>query len=1285
MLRLLLHIRWFFLLLFFTGQNASAQLRCGTPIQSKQETDARENKILQLKIKLATANLAPSNGVVRYIPIRAHVLRQSNGTGGVSLANLNSALAQLNAYYLSSDLQFYYCAPQPNYIDNTAFYEFDNSEESALCDPNSVSNAINVYFPNSIAFGSLAVSGYAYFPSQYNAYNRVFVQATSLTDNRTFAHELGHYFNLYHTFQGSTEPTATELVTRGSGSNCASKGDWLCDTPADPYGQANVSVSGCTYTGTATDANGAAYNPSLTNIMSYFYGCGNIFTGGQLSRMVDGHLLRTDPINDYTLNCPPTVLTAPNNLTEVISMGGVVLSFDDMINEAGYIIERSVVSATAGFVPLAGLPPNVTTYTDYSVSANQNYYYRVKASNATDAYSNVETVNPGMFYCLPQYTNKCTSFPVLIDDFIVIGTTLSNRDSNCSPNSYGDFTATPHNVVAGTSYSFTARAVANGSGSYFEQHLTIWIDFNQNGIYETAERVFQSTPTTTLKPSVTGLLSFPNTLAAGLYRMRVRSSFANSGVVDNPCTVLVYGETEDYRLNVTAPVVANTITTASISPTTYCAGSTVSVGYTTSGSFGANNSFKVQMADFPNGVFIDVSIQKNITPITAFIPANTGNGIYQFRVVSSNPSLNGTVSPTLITINALPSSPSVSGNITYCQNDAAIPLSATGSSLRWYNAQTDGVFLGTSATPSTASAGGVPYFVSQTVNNCESSRTRIDVNTTPRPLPPTVNSPVNYLQGQTPVPLVANGSNLRWFDTATGGVSNGSTPTPSTANPSTVSYWVSQTVSGCESGRTKIDVVVSAPLILDSDGDGISNQDEDANSSATNKDSDGDGVADRDDLDADNDGINDVREVGGTDADGDGRHDLTTKITLFANTDADNWPNYLDLDSDNDGFGDLKESGNSPIDADDDGTVDGPDNDGDGIRNSADALPNAKGDSNDPLPINTDGLGKPDYCDLDSNNDGINDIEAAGDVDFDLNNDGMIDNNSDPDRDGIANVIDQKPTVFGGISSRITFVYDLKIKVFLQGAYNQTAGLMQDSLRSKNYIPTTEPYTNLGFVQVGSSSGKTIANASVLANTGSNSVVDWVLIEFRGQADSLIKKTVAALVQRDGDVVAPNGGQLLVQGLPDQRYFVVIRHRNHLGICTRTAVSFTENIAIDLDFTTMPPAQLFGNVARFMFANGRYAMWAGDLNLDKRGVFQGSGNDPQRIKTNNDAAPGNVVLKSPSFVSIGYQTGDLNMDGRAIFQGSGNDSNRLYNIVTSHSNNILASPSFIIKAQIPPQ
>ncbi|MEI6748394.1 MAG: DUF4082 domain-containing protein, partial [Bacteroidota bacterium] len=80
------------------------------------------------------------------------------------------------------------------------------------------------------------------------------------------------------------------------------------------------------------------------------------------------------------------------------------------------------------------------------------------------------------------------------------------------------------------------------------------------------------------------------------------------------------------------------------------------------------------------------------------------------------------------------------------------------------------------------------------------------------PPAPTVVSAVNYCQGDIASQLSATGTNLLWFSTNPGGIGSTSAPTPSTSATGTTSYYVSQTVSGCESPRARIDVIVSPIL-----------------------------------------------------------------------------------------------------------------------------------------------------------------------------------------------------------------------------------------------------------------------------------------------------------------------------------------------------------------------------------------------------------------------------------------------------------------------------------------
>lgn len=164
-------------------------------------------------------------------------------------------------------------------------------------------------------------------------------------------------------------------------------------------------------------------------------------------------------------------------------------------------------------------------------------------------------------------------------------------------------------------------------------------------------------------------------------------------------------------------------------------------------------------------------------------------------------------------------------------------------------------------------------------------------------------------------------------------------------------------------------------------------------------DNDHDGVKDDVDLDSDNDGIPDAVEeataLNGGDTDGDGI------------------PDIFDLDSDNDGVPDIIEAGGTDIDGD--GIADDlTDSDGDGLVDIYDNAPNDPdpGASTSRLPIpDSDGDGHPDFQDLDSDNDTINDITESGIPD--TNNDGMVDElnpdgtlSNDSDGDGFTDALD---------------------------------------------------------------------------------------------------------------------------------------------------------------------------------------------------------------------------------------------------------------------------------------
>ena len=173
-------------------------------------------------------------------------------------------------------------------------------------------------------------------------------------------------------------------------------------------------------------------------------------------------------------------------------------------------------------------------------------------------------------------------------------------------------------------------------------------------------------------------------------------------------------------------------------------------------------------------------------------------------------------------------------------------------------------------------------------------------------------------------------------------------------------------------------------------------------------DSDGDNIPNHLDLDSDNDGVYDVIEAGGTDANNDGKADddddnadntsslgiptSTAGGLAVQNTDGDAFSNHLDIDSDNDGCYDVNEAYNtdnanfnaSPADTNNDGTYGGvitsAEVDVNGLVTGASYTPAvgnlAKVTSTAETPV----------CFLDTDNDGV-----YNDADLDDDNDGILD------------------------------------------------------------------------------------------------------------------------------------------------------------------------------------------------------------------------------------------------------------------------------------------------------
>jgi hypothetical protein len=221
------------------------------------------------------------------------------------------------------------------------------------------------------------------------------------------------------------------------------------------------------------------------------------------------------------------------------------------------------------------------------------------------------------------------------------------------------------------------------------------------------------------------------------------------------------------------------------------------------------------------------------------------------------------------------------------------------------------------------------------------------------------------------------------------------------------------------------------------------------------------------------------------------------------------------------------------------------------------------------------------------------------------------------------------------------------LRAALDGAL-PSGTLMSDALRSANLVPTAQPYTALGYSFVGSPTSVSTTPA-LLAITGNDAIVDWVVVELRNTAAPYpVVYSKPALIQRDGDVIDADGHPYVNIPVSPGSYRVALRHRNHLGVMTGSNYALTldaDAVTIDL---RLAGTSMYGTNARVL-KGSVYCLWAGDANGNGIISYTGSNNDRDVILL---AIGGTVPTNTLNNV---YLRTDLNMDGVVKYAGSGND------------------------------
>jgi gliding motility-associated-like protein len=567
-------------------------------------------------------------------------------------------------------------------------------------------------------------------------------------------------------------------------------------TPANPIVGSNSPVcSGNAINLTSTAVAGATYSWTGPNSFT--------------SALQNPVIANAQAINSGTY----TLVVSLNNCSSSPTSTTVVVNPTPVISSSSFT-NPTGCNGTNGSITLSGLTTNATYIVNYTKNGTaQPGVTLTSSATGTVVLSNLSA---GTYTNITVTINGCVSNiisqVILTDPGSPAAPTVSNNGPLCA----GATLNLTSSAVAGATYSWTGPG---GFSSALQNPSITNVTTTNAGVYSVTVTLNNctsnpSSTTVIINPApatptvssnsplcegssltltavsgagATYSWTGPNSFTSSLQNPTITNAQSNASgtytvtATINGCTSAAANVTVTISPVPAAPIVSNI---------TYCQGATASLLTAT----GQNLLWYINQTGPALGA----------TPT----PSTATPGTFTWYVSQT---INGCESPKAaltVTVTPKPAMPSVTASYNYCQFETSTQLSATGQNIQWYTVATGGTAFTTAPTPSTATVGVFNWYVSQTINGCESDRAVITVTVNPKPGLPSVVSPVLYCKNDIASALTAGGQNLLWYATASGGTGSSTSPVPVTSSTGSTTYYVSQTVNGCESDRAAITVTV---------------------------------------------------------------------------------------------------------------------------------------------------------------------------------------------------------------------------------------------------------------------------------------------------------------------------------------------------------------------------------------------------------------------------------------------------------------------------------------------
>ncbi|ADU50079.1 zinc metalloprotease [Intrasporangium calvum] len=240
-------------------------------VTEQRAIEARTNAILKAKGQPTLgAETALASGTV---PVYFHVMASASGAGDVTQAQIDAQMVELNENFAgrestaAADTGFTFTLAGVDRYYNNQWHKDRQSTQYRAKTRQGGADALNIWL---VDFGYLGIATFPWDYSKNPSIDGIRVHWDSLpggsianyNQGKTATHEAGHWFGLYHTFQGG----------------CTATNDEVADTPAQ-----GSSTSGC------PEGRDSCSLPGLDpihNYMDYSYdACYNQFTPDQSGRI----------------------------------------------------------------------------------------------------------------------------------------------------------------------------------------------------------------------------------------------------------------------------------------------------------------------------------------------------------------------------------------------------------------------------------------------------------------------------------------------------------------------------------------------------------------------------------------------------------------------------------------------------------------------------------------------------------------------------------------------------------------------------------------------------------------------------------------------------------------------------------------------------------------------------------------------------------------------------------------------------------------------------------------